>query len=85
MLRETTTIGVRYAPAGRVERPRHVVDVETPYGRIPVKISGGPYGPPQIKPEFDECARAAAAHGVPVREVILAALRAAGSVGTLDR
>ena len=41
-----------------------------------MKISEGPFGPPQLKPEFDECAAAARTHGVPVREVIAAALAA---------
>ncbi|RYE85707.1 MAG: nickel pincer cofactor biosynthesis protein LarC, partial [Myxococcales bacterium] len=74
MLRETTTLGVRRLGATRTERPRRFVQVETPYGTIPVKVSEGPYGPPTVKPEFDACARAAAAHGVPVRAVIAAAL-----------
>jgi uncharacterized protein (TIGR00299 family) protein len=77
MLRETTSIGVRRLPATRTERPRRIIDVETPYGRIPVKISEGPYGPPIVKPEFDACAKAAAEHGVPVRAVLAAALNAA--------
>jgi uncharacterized protein (DUF111 family) len=51
--------------------------VTTPFGAIPVKISAGPYGPPLVKPEFDACARAAAAHNVTVREVLSAALEAA--------
>lgn len=77
VLRETTTIGVRYAEVSRIERPRRMVEVETPYGKLPVKIAEGPYGPPQIKPEWDACAAAAKAHGVPVRVVIQAALSAA--------
>jgi len=77
VLRETTTIGVRYAEFSRIERPRRMVEVETPYGKLPVKIAEGPYGPPQIKPEWDACAAAAKAHGVPVRVVIQAALSAA--------
>jgi uncharacterized protein (DUF111 family) len=76
MLRETTSLGVRRYEVARDERPRRIVEVETPYGKIPVKIAEGPYGPPQMKPEFDACAAAARAHGVPVREVILAALTA---------
>jgi uncharacterized protein (DUF111 family) len=51
--------------------------VKTPFGDIPIKASEGPYGPPQLKPEFDACARAAKAAGVPVREVVAAALAAA--------
>jgi len=81
MLRETSSIGVRLQPVRRVERPRRVVEVVTPFGPIPVKISGGPYGPPLAKPEFDACARAAALAGVTVREVLGAALEAAKDLG----
>ena len=77
MLRETSSIGVRILPLRRVERPRRVIEVTTAYGVIPVKISAGPYGPAVVKPEFDACARAAAAHDITVQEVIAAALDAA--------
>jgi uncharacterized protein (TIGR00299 family) protein len=76
MLRETTSLGVRRYDVSRVERPRVEEHVDTPYGRIPVKIAGGPFGPPQAKPEFDACVQAARAHGVPVREVLRAAISA---------
>jgi uncharacterized protein (TIGR00299 family) protein len=76
MLRETTTIGVRRSAITRTERPRRVVSVDTAYGAVRVKISEGPYGPPQLKPEFDDCVRAAGLHGVPVREVLAAAIAA---------
>jgi hypothetical protein len=77
MLRETTSLGVRRYDVSRAERPRRMVEVETAYGRIPVKIAEGPFGPAQIKPEFDACQAAAQAHGVPVREVVQAASAAA--------
>jgi uncharacterized protein (TIGR00299 family) protein len=76
LLRETSSLGVRQLPVSRVERPRRTLSVGTPFGAIPVKVSEGPFGPPTIKPEFDACVAAAAAHGVPVREVIAAALAA---------
>jgi uncharacterized protein (TIGR00299 family) protein len=79
MLRETTSLGVRRHDVSRVERPRTIEQVETPYGRIPVKIATGPFGPPQIKPEFDACVGAARAHGVPVREVLRIATIAAAA------
>jgi len=79
MLRETTTLGVRRTPVTRAERPRRMVTVETAYGAIPVKVAEGPFGPPQMKPEFDACLQAARAHGVPVREVLQAAMTAASS------
>jgi hypothetical protein len=70
LLRETTSIGVRIVPARRIERPRAMHTVSTRYGDIPVKVSGGPYGAPVVKPEFDACARAAELAGVPVRLVL---------------
>jgi uncharacterized protein (TIGR00299 family) protein len=76
LLRETTSIGLRKIPVTRTERPRRIITVDTPYGRIRVKISEGPFGPPQVKPEFDDCAAAARSHSVSVREVVAAAAAA---------
>jgi uncharacterized protein (TIGR00299 family) protein len=76
MLRETTSLGVRWAPASRLERPRRTVEVTTRFGVIPLKVSEGPYGAPQVKPEFDACERAAVTAGVSVREVLTEALAA---------
>lgn len=73
-LRETTTIGVRKHFVSRIERPRRIEHVDTRFGTIALKVSGGDYGPPLVKPELDACAAAAREHGVPVREVIAAAL-----------
>lgn len=78
MLRETTSLGVRRYSVSRVERPRRIVDVSTKYGVVPVKVSEGPFGSPQIKPEMDVCAKLAKEHDVPVREVIRAAIVAYG-------
>lgn len=80
VLRETSSIGLRRYGVSRTERPRELVEVETEFGRLPVKVSGGPYGPAQLKPEFDACAEAARAHGVPVRVVLSAALAAAAAL-----
>ena len=77
VLRETTSLGVRFRAVSRRERPRRFLEVQTRFGAIPVKVSEGPYGPPQLKPEFSRCQEIAAADGVPVREVLAAALAAA--------
>ncbi len=79
MIRETTSIGVRRYGVSRVERPRRMVTVLTAYGPIAVKIAEGPFGPPQVKPELDACVAAAQAHGVPLREVMRAAIAAAAN------
>ncbi len=75
MLRELPTLGVRRSAVSRVERARRVVEVETRFGAIPVKVGEG-FGPDTVKPEHDVCARLARTHGVALREVIQAALTA---------
>jgi hypothetical protein len=77
MLRETTSIGVRRYSVSRVERPRRTVVFETAFGPIPVKIAEGPFGPAQLKPEFEACLSASRVHRIPVREVVQAATAAA--------
>ncbi|HTQ05390.1 MAG TPA: nickel pincer cofactor biosynthesis protein LarC [Polyangiaceae bacterium] len=79
LLRETTSLGVRFAPVSRLERPRRTVEVTTRFGVIPLKVSEGPYGAPQAKPEFAACERAAELAGVSVREVLAEALAAYAS------
>jgi uncharacterized protein (TIGR00299 family) protein len=76
LLSETTTIGARRYVVERTERPRRQVTVQTEYGSIPLKVSEGPFGPAQVKPEFDTCAEAARLARVPVRVVLEAALAA---------
>jgi uncharacterized protein (DUF111 family) len=73
ILRETSSIGVRYSPVSRIERPRTVRSVTTEFGKLPVKVSSGPFGAPVLKPEFEACRKAALKHKVPVRVVIDAA------------
>lgn len=76
LLRETTSIGVRRTGVTRTERPRRLVTVKTAFGEVRCKVSEGPYGPPQVKPEYEDCAARAKESGAPLREVIAAALRA---------
>jgi hypothetical protein len=80
LMRESTTLGIRRHAVDRVERPRRIVEVETRFGALPIKLGGGPFGPRQAKPEFDACRAAARSHGVPVREVVTAALVALGAL-----
>jgi uncharacterized protein (TIGR00299 family) protein len=77
LLAESTSLGVRRHDVSRLERPREIITVETRFGRLAVKVAGGAYGPAQVKPEFDACLAAARHHGVPVREVLREAQRAA--------
>lgn len=76
LLRETTTIGVRYAELNRTVLARQIVEVDTRYGRIPVKVATEGDAIRNVAPEYDACAAAARAHGVAVKLVFAAALAA---------
>lgn len=76
MLAESGSLGVRWSPAERAERPRETVTVETPYGPVPVKVALSDGLPPLAHPELEACRTAAAQHGIPVRVVVAAALGA---------
>jgi len=76
LLSETTTIGVRFTGVRREERPRRIVEVDTAYGRIPLKVADGDDLPPNAAPEHDVCRAAALAHEVPLKLVYAAALAA---------
>lgn len=77
LFRESSTIGLRYYPVGRIELDRVMRTVSTPYGEIPVKVASNASGLKNIAPEFDACLAAAKAHGVPVKNVMAAAAGAA--------
>jgi len=68
-LTETTTLGLRVQPIDRIERKRHRVEIETQYGSISIKIADGDDLPTNIAPEYEECRKAAEAHGVPIKQV----------------
>lgn len=70
----STTLGVRRQEWDRTILERAVVPVATPYGPIGVKIGSRGGRVYNAQPEFADCERAAAAHGVPVKEAWAAAL-----------
>ena len=72
----TTTLGVRRHVLDRTTLQRRHESVETPYGPIRIKIGRSGQADVNAAPEFADCAAAAGAHGVAVKEVIQAALDA---------
>jgi hypothetical protein len=63
---ETSTLGLRTHTAERRVQARHWVDVETPHGKVRMKVSGeGAYAP-----EYEDCRRIAQESGVPLKHVI---------------
>ncbi len=74
LFRETTTLGIRRRREERVILDRAFVTVETPYGRIRIKIGSLSGQPQNLMPEFEDCRRAAREHNVPLKRVVEAAL-----------
>jgi uncharacterized protein (TIGR00299 family) protein len=70
----TSTRGIRRRVCSRRTLVSHFETVETPFGRISLKISEG-YGVRRVKPEYADVAKAAREHGVSFEEVQRAALK----------
>ena len=79
IFRETTTIGLRHYDVERECLAREMVTVETPVGAIRFKVSRRDGRVVNATPEFDDCAKAAAAHSVSVKDVQRIALKAYSS------
>jgi uncharacterized protein (TIGR00299 family) protein len=63
---ETSTLGLRIYAAERRVQSRAWIDVETPYGKVRVKVSGeGRYAP-----EFEDCRKLALESGAALKDII---------------
>jgi pyridinium-3,5-bisthiocarboxylic acid mononucleotide nickel chelatase len=73
LFEETTTIGLRIHEAGRLVLDREILNVETPYGTVRVKVAKRAGKVMNVAPEYEDCQRLAAEKSVPLKEVMLAA------------
>jgi pyridinium-3,5-bisthiocarboxylic acid mononucleotide nickel chelatase len=78
---ETTSIGVRYYEVSRSVLPRDVVEVQTQYGIIRVKIASLDGRVVNVAPEYEDCRLRSAEHHVPLKETYLAAMQQYRSQG----
>jgi uncharacterized protein (DUF111 family) len=63
---ETSTLGLRIYAAERRVQSRSWEEVDTPHGKVRVKVSGeGAYAP-----EYEDCRRLAAESGVALKQII---------------
>ncbi len=76
ILTETPTLGVRRHRVERRILPREIRAVTTRFGSIRVKRALDPRGVWKAMPEYDDCRRAAARTGAPLREIMAEALAA---------
>ena len=69
ILKETTTIGLRFYEAGRFKLTRKITKVRTKYGDVRMKFTSGPDSIAKAMPEYEDCARLAREKQVPLRVV----------------
>ena len=69
---ETSTFGLRMWAAERRVESRNWVEVETPHGKVRVKVSGEGW----YAPEYEDCRKVARAAGVPLKRVVAEAIHA---------
>jgi uncharacterized protein (TIGR00299 family) protein len=73
---DTTTIGVRLQEVQRERLDREVQTVDTPVGPIRFKVASRNGRVLNASPEFEDCARAAAERGLPIKDVQARAIKA---------
>ncbi len=78
LMANTTTIGVRIHREERIELPRRKASVETPFGKIEVKVATRPGGTELVSPEYESCRKAARESGASLLDVYDAVRRAWG-------
>jgi uncharacterized protein (TIGR00299 family) protein len=72
LFRETGTFGVRRTTATRAKLQREAVTVQTPWGPVNAKRGWRSDGFEVLTPEFEDCARVAREHNIPLRDVYAA-------------
>jgi len=85
LLRETSTLGVRWFVTERCVAERSTDVVSTPYGEVRRKIKLQYGRVVSAKPEYDDCARLAEAAQVPLQVVIDSARLAGAAIPPSDK
>lgn len=76
VLRETPSLGVRVHAVERAVLERRFEEVQTPFGTVKVKVGSLSGADVNAAPEYEDCARLAREKGVPLKQVLAAALAA---------
>lgn len=63
---ETSTLGLRIYSAERRVQARRILEVETPHGKIRIKISADG----SFAPEYDDCRKLALQSGIPLKQIL---------------
>ena len=76
LFRETSTLGIRVREEKRVVLERRFVETQMAFGTIRVKLGLWNGVEMNAMPEYEDCRKAAEEHGVPVKQVMAAAVAA---------
>ena len=77
LFRETTTIGLRWRLENKASLQREFLQVDTPWGKVRIKIARWPSGQiANAQPEYEDCRQLATLHAVPLKQVIETATQA---------
>jgi pyridinium-3,5-bisthiocarboxylic acid mononucleotide nickel chelatase len=77
LLRETTTIGLRWRTENKMALAREFAEVETEWGKVRMKVARWKSGEvANVSPEFEVCRKLAHEHSVPLKRVMQAAMNA---------
>jgi uncharacterized protein (TIGR00299 family) protein len=69
LLRETTTIGLRWHEEERAKTDREIIPHQTKYGKIRFKLARWEGKVVNFSPEYEDCKRLALEKGVPLKEI----------------
>jgi len=85
LLKETTTIGLRWHEDDRVKAEREIVSLKTKHGNIRFKIARWNGEVINVSPEYEDCKRKALEKGIPLKDVFEEARKAAGAIRDSQR
>jgi uncharacterized protein (DUF111 family) len=77
LLKETTTLGLRWHEEERAKAERETLTKETSYGKIRFKLARWDGRVVNISPEYEDCKRLALKEGIPLKDVFEEAKRLA--------
>jgi uncharacterized protein (DUF111 family) len=82
LLRETTTIGLRWHEEERAKTDREIISRQTKYGRIRYKLARWEGKVVNFSPEYEDCKRVALEKGIPLKEIFEEARKVVASLPT---
>jgi len=69
LLRETTTLGLRWHKEERVRADREILTLRTKHGRVRIKLAKWEGRVINISPEYEDCKRLASKKKIPLKEI----------------